>query len=341
MKRIISTLIVLTFVLMPSLGQENADRLSQLEQLEELPSKTTPPDTLVLEEEYATDMAADIQAPDTMDYDNEDFDNEDFDNNSTVRIGKNIIVEETDDSVIIRVGEKEIVINEDGNDTSVDFRNYRKERRSRQFQGHLGGIEFGYNNYLEDFWSTSLEPAHSYLDLHSAKSTCFNIYSPNVSLGFTRHFGLVSAFGINFNNYRFDNNNSVTTDDDGMLVPLYPGAGIEFEKSKLSTVYAVLPVILEAQIPVSGGSSINIGAGVIGAVKLGSHTKVQYYDSGKQKDKEKGDFSLNMLRYGVTARLGYEMIQAYGTCYLSQLFEKGKGPEVYPFEVGIALTIND
>lgn len=35
------------------------------------------------------------------------------------------------------------------------------------------------------------------------------LFLPPVSLGFTRHFGLVTALGINFNNYRFDGNNSI------------------------------------------------------------------------------------------------------------------------------------
>jgi hypothetical protein len=76
-------------------------------------------------------------------------------------------------------------------------------------------------------------------------------------------------------------------------------------------------------------------------VKLGSHTKVVYHDDGKQKDKNRDDFNLNVLKYGVTARAGYEMIQVYGTCWLSPMFEQGRGPELYPFEVGLALTIND
>jgi hypothetical protein len=35
------------------------------------------------------------------------------------------------------------------------------------------------------------------------------------------------------------------------------------------------------------------------------------------------------------------MFQAYGTYYLSKMFEDGKGPELFPFEVGIALTFNN
>ena len=88
-------------------------------------------------------------------------------------------------------------------------------------------------------------------------------------------------------------------------------------------------------------NTINLGAGVIGAVKLGSHTKIVYNTDGKEKEKRRDDFSLNVLRYGVTGRVGYESVQIYGTCYLSPMFENGKGPELYPFEIGIAFTMND
>lgn len=319
-------------MLYPSLGQENQDKISKLEQLEEQTAKSTTPDTVVLDEEYVTDRETNVQGPDTIVTEE--------DNNATsVKLGRRIVIQDTDDSVKIKVGEREMVINDEGDNTSVDFRNYRKERRSRQFQGHIGGMELGYNSFLNGDYGTSIDPAYSYLNLNTTKSTFFNIYSPNVSLGITRHFGLVSAIGFNFNNYRFEGNNTISTDADGNLIN--PVALYDFEKSKLSTIYAVLPVLIEAQIPVSKGSSVNIGAGVVGAIKLGSHTKVAYYDDGKQKDKVYDDFSLNLLRYGVTARLGYEMVQVFGTCYLSEMFEHGKGPVLHPFEVGIALTIND
>jgi hypothetical protein len=35
------------------------------------------------------------------------------------------------------------------------------------------------------------------------------------------------------------------------------------------------------------------------------------------------------------------MFHVYGTAYFSPMFEKGFGPELYPFEVGIALTFNN
>ena len=91
----------------------------------------------------------------------------------------------------------------------------------------------------------------------------------------------------------------------------------------------------------NSNNTLNIGAGVIGGVKLGSNTKIVHYTDGKEKDKNKDDFSINTFRWGATGRIGYEFFQVYGTCYFTQMFEQGKGPEFYPFEVGIAFTIND
>jgi len=51
-----------------------------------------------------------------------------------------------------------------------------------------------------------------------------------------------------------------------------------------------------------------------------------------------------MLRCGATARVGYGNFQLYGTYYKTPLFEAGKGPggyNLYPFEIGIALTFNN
>jgi hypothetical protein len=262
-----------------------------------------------------------------------------------IELGDEILsVKEMGDETRIRVGKKEfrVVENKDG---MVVFKSSDKESHKKyhhRFKGHLGGLEFGFNSLLTDYWSTSLKPEDNYFDLNTTKSGNFNFILPSVNIGFTRHFGIATAVGLNFNKYRFDGNNSIVKDENGVVGPYYPDEGITYSKSKLATTYAILPVILETQIPLSNSNrTINIGAGVIGAVKLGSHTKVVYYSGGKQKEKLKDDFSLNTLRWGATGRIGYEFFQVYGTCYFTSLFEKGKGPELFPFEVGVAFTIND
>lgn len=337
MKRRLLTIVVIAALVFPATAQEQEEKITRLENLEQQAVRVTPPDTLVMEEEEMIGYPDEVASEETEWVLPEETEWEISEENDTDI--------EADDDTVIRIGKKGVRIITDDDNTEIVFEDYednpKPRRRARSFEGHLGGIEIGYNNYSTGQWGRNPVPVDDFLDLNTSRSVNFNIIAPPVSLGFTRHFGLVTTLGINFNNYRFDGNNSITTVEGGDVIPLYPPAGINYEKSKLATVYGVLPVMLELQLPVTGSSTINLGAGVIGAVKLGSHTKVVYYDDGKQKEKANGDFSLNVLRYGVTARAGYEMVQVYGTCYLSQMFESGKGPELYPFEVGIALTIND
>jgi len=261
-----------------------------------------------------------------------------------VKVGDELFsVKEIGDETRIKIGKKEFRVVED-NDGLVVFKNSAKDshrEKIEKFQGHLGGFELAFNSLLTDFWSTTLKPGDNYFDLNTARSYTWNFSLPCLSFGFTRHFGIASTLGINFNKYRFDGNNSIAKDENGVIGPLYPDAGITYSKSKLVTTYATLPVILEAQIPFPNDRTINIGAGVIGAAKLGSHTKVVYSDGNKEREKRKDDFSLNTFRWGATGRVGYEFFQIYGTCYFTSMFEDGKGPELYPFEIGIAFTFNN
>lgn len=201
------------------------------------------------------------------------------------------------------------------------------------------GVEFGFNNYVTSDRSLVLPADIEYMTLHSSKSSNFNINFSQLSLGLTRHIGFVTGIGFNWNNYRFDGNNNIIKGTNGIVEKLDPLANLD--KSKLATVYLDLPFMLEIQIPVDN-NHINIAAGPIVAVKIGSHSKMVFQDG--QKVKANGDFSLNMLRYGATVRAGYGNFQIYGTYYMTPLFQTGKGPggnDLYPFEIGIAFTFND
>jgi len=267
----------------------------------------------------------------------------------SVEIGEEILsVRGSGDETRVTIGKKEYRVVEDDEGLTVykhDRNDEEKEfyrRKNDRFRGHLGGFEFGMNGFLTDYWSTSLNPSDNYFDLNTAKSNVCTFYFPNVNLGITRHFGFVSSLGFSINNYRFDHNNSITKDIDGVVGPYYPDPGIVYTKSKLISTYVTLPVLLELQIPVNGSHSktLNLSAGVIGAAKTGSKTKVIYNDGEKQKSKIKDDYSINTLRWGATARIGYENLQVFGTVYLTPMFEKGKGPEFKPYEIGVAFTFN-
>lgn len=276
--------------------------------------------------------------------------------NMNVVIGNDLLrVEDGKDNIRVKVGNRGINIPEFLESSKFEFEKYTSNefgrepeeenksawrRHRNKFRGHWSGIEFGFNNYVTADHCLALPEDIYYMSLNSGKSSNFNLNFPQLSLGFTKYIGIVTGLGLNWNNYRFDGNNNIIKGPNGIIEPFIPPAGLTLEKSKLTTLFLTLPVILEMQIPFVHGNHLYFSGGGIGALKLGSHTKMIYHED-HQKIKESGDFSLNMLRYGVTSRVGYGNLQLYGTYYMQPLFETGKGPELYPFEIGVALTFND
>jgi len=276
------------------------------------------------------------------------------DENTKVSVWKDkFSIEESDSSINFRVGNRGLNILESLEGSKFNFKRYdlnddwnredkdeNRARRRNRFKGHWSGVEFGFNNYLTSDHSSVMPADINYMTLHSSKSNNFNINFAQLSLGFARHFGIVTGLGIIWNNYRFDGNNNITTTPSvGVIEVLDPGSPLE--KSKFTTVYLTFPVMLELQIP-ADNHHLNIGAGIIGATKLGAHTKMKFENGDKVKSND--DLSLNQFRYGATARIGYENFQIYGTYYMTPLFRTGKGPggnDLYPFEIGLAFTFND
>ena len=276
-----------------------------------------------------------------------------------VVVGQDLLIVEDDKKAVkVRVGSRGLTILEslEGDEPKFQFKKFddyddetyrrddyedreeeRADRRSR-FRGHWAGVEFGFNNYTTSDYSLNLPENIGYMLLHSGKSHNFNINFSQLSLGLARHIGFVTGLGLNWNNYRFDGNNNIQKGETGIIEEFDPG--VLLKKSKFSTLYLHLPLMLEFQIPADHGH-INIAAGPIGAVKLTSNSKMVYEDGDKVKSDD--DFSLNMLRYGATARVGFENIHITGTYYLTPLFKTGKGPggiDLYPFEIGLAFTID-
>lgn len=275
------------------------------------------------------------------------------DNKSKVTIGSDLLsIEGNDSSLNLRVGNRGLSLLESLEGPKVNFKKYSKEEewtqddkkmvhglRKARFRGHWTGVELGFNNYVTTGKSMVMPTDIEYMTLNSSNSVNFNLNFSQLNIKLFRHLGIVTGLGLNFNNYKFDGDNNILKGTNNRIEILDPEAPLE--KSKLATIFLDLPILLELQIPVNN-NHLNFAAGPIGAVKLASHTKMVYQNGPKVK--AYGDFSLNMLRYGATARVGFGNFQLYGTYYKTPLFQTGKGPagyDLYPFEVGFALAFNN
>lgn len=261
-----------------------------------------------------------------------------------VKVGNKGLLQVTEqpDSTRIRVGNKEISIVENNDDTDIkvrDIRHYHgRDIYNPRFRGHWAGFEWGINNFLDSENTLSREGDAWFMDLNTSRSWAVNINFAQFSLGFgTSHAGILTGLGLEFCNYFFDNDNSVLEVNDVLIAdPLFGNVS----KSKLTTTYLRVPLILEIQFPNTIRSKrIFLSAGVVAGLKLGSHTKVVYKDEGgKNKDKNRDDFNINPFRYGLTARLGYGNISFFGDYYFTQMFVDEKGPELHPFTIGLSFN---
>jgi hypothetical protein len=212
-----------------------------------------------------------------------------------------------------------------------------KERKpvKKSFEGHYWGVDLGFNSYLTSSGELSLPAEYDYLSLNSGKSVevTVNALQQNVSLNRKGNIGFVTGLGLNYNNYRFENNIVLAKDDMGNLSYEFIDGNVD--KTKLTTLYLTAPLLFELQLSKQKKDEFYISAGGIVGYRLSSHTKVVTEEDGKKdKDKNQGSFTLNDFKYGVQARIGYRSINIYGSYYLSPLFDTNKGLELHPISIG-------
>ena len=270
---------------------------------------------------------------------------------TVVQIGKNnaVTVEENNDTTRIKLGSKGITVIEGENGTKINMNELEEENKEqgdkekdhdghKKFKPHWAGFQMGLNNFVNSDFSMSRSGEDAFMDLNTSRSWNYNINFLEYGLGLgTDKLGLVTGLGLELSNYHFDQENTITKNPNGEITGVFLPSTVSIIKSKLQTTYLTAPLLLEGQIP-AGKKRIHISAGVIGGLKLGSKTKVVYRENGdKQKDLTRDDFNISPLRYGLAFRIGYRGLNVYANYYLTPLFETSKGPELYPFAIGLTL----
>lgn len=236
------------------------------------------------------------------------------------------------DSTRVTIGNSDIVVHDDGN---VQIRKKRKHK----FDGHWAGLELGINGYVTKDQELSLPSNLDYMQLRYEKSAevSINFLEQNLNL-INNKLGLVTGVGIRSNNYRFEPNVQLLGDSTPLGHQFLTNKS-DYLKSKLVVNYVTIPLILEFQTnPYSRPSSFHMSAGAIMGFRLCSHTKIVENSNGKNKIKDNGSFHMQPFRWDLTARIGWGVVNLYANYSLNSLFLADKGPELYPFTVGVSLV---
>ncbi|MDR1338652.1 MAG: PorT family protein [Prevotellaceae bacterium] len=199
--------------------------------------------------------------------------------------------------------------------------------------------DIGYNRLDKSnmFTGAKHESAAGFPRLKNSTSTSFSVYTM-LGRRISGKFSIMSGLGVDFVNYRFSKD--VTMKEiDGVAIQV-PLASVfnnysYMKKSKLGGTYLSVPVLLQLKF-----HRFFVAAGGTGGLNIGSHTRVEFVDFFGNKHKYK-DYDIHpaTFRYGYSMRAGFRYLSLFANYYVSPLFPKNEGPQVYPFVMGISLRL--
>lgn len=238
------------------------------------------------------------------------------------------------DTTRIKVGHNKFFIVGD----DKDEKSHRDD--DSKFRTYWAGFGMGINGYLNSSNETTAPAGYDFLDLNYKKNinVSLNFWEKNFQL-WRNHINLVTGLGVDFANYRFDKNYVLQPDAD-FIGGTYDST-VVFKKNKLTTTYLNVPLLLQFDSKRFGRkskSTMHLSAGVVGSVRIASHTKQVYdIDGATFKPKTRDDFNLSPFRYSAMVRVGVGKIDLFASYALNEMFKKNEGPQLYPFTVGITL----
>ncbi len=148
---------------------------------------------------------------------------------------------------------------------------------------------------------------------------------------------------FSFNNYMLENNNK-WVDQNGFTSVVPETNGRQYQKTKLATSTLTVPLMLQFNFREKNTRTgrprggFTVGAGGFGGYRLGSWTKLKYFEEGNTyKDKNHGSYNLNDWQYGLQGVIGYRALTFFAKYNLNELFREGQGPKAQTLSFGIRI----
>lgn len=244
-----------------------------------------------------------------------------------------------DDTTKIKMGNMTIIFNDSDGDGEEDF-NFDDDTLDKESNINMVmDMTFGMNGWLNNSNSTVFSDDYSDMSLQLNRARSFGAHMMMEGLDFFKgHAFLAPGLGFTWNNYHFENKMmSLTTGNDTTVFAV--DSSIQFDKYKLRTTYAELPLTLGFRIGNLEKNHLTIQAGVVGGINISSVVKQRYYvNSVKYKEKIKDDFNVNPFKLDAIAKIKFkDNLGVFARYSLTTMFEKDKTQEVYPFAVGITI----
>jgi hypothetical protein len=146
-----------------------------------------------------------------------------------------------------------------------------------------------------------------------------------------------------FNNYMLEGNNK-WINQNGLTSVVPETNGRQYQKTKLATSTFTVPLMVQFKFREKDAhtghsrAGFTIGAGGFVGYRLGSWTKLKYFEEGNTyKDKNYGSYNLTDWQYGLQGVIGYRSLQFFAKYNLNELFREGQGPQAQTVSFGLRL----
>ncbi len=160
----------------------------------------------------------------------------------------------------------------------------------------------------------------------------------------SKNFYLEWGLGVSWYNFKFQNDKTLIVKDSLGLNFTEDTRDVSFIKSRLGVTYinaSFVPMLTFGGNRYSRkwrsyNNGFRIGAGPYIGYRIGSSTKLVYKEDGdRERDRNRDNFYLNNVRYGVRAQIGIKSADFFFAYDLNELFSSGKGPKLNAFSFGI------
>lgn len=211
---------------------------------------------------------------------------------------------------------------------STPFSKTRKN--AYHFEPHYPVFYFGFNKSASNAfrYSSSLPQINS-----KSWEWGINLCNSGVPITSDGHWGITSALGFARIVYKLDDNYGIEKID-GITVYKPASGDIEYDKSWLRYWTFRLPISLEWQTRFGSGKAF-VSTGIEAEWRTGIVSKAKY--NGK-KHTLSDELNTNPLGLNLLIQAGYRNFGFYSRFGLTPLFEKEKGPKLYPSSIGFGFS---
>jgi hypothetical protein len=266
---------------------------------------------------------------------------------------KDVSAEASSSSMIAKVVDGEESASKSGNkkdSTTINFRNKKyviinkdKDSDSKSSNNdddfhHWGGFGMGVNGWMGN-GGFNLPKSQKYMELNYGKSLNFqlNPFEKDFHI-YKNYVNLVVGLGFEWSQYEFSNKTKLNPDSSYTFGVIDSTNTFNYKKNRFKTTFVNVPVLLEFNTNKNPDKAFHIAVGAIGGFKLGSRTRqIVELNGNTIKNIKKDDYNINPFRVNAHASIGYHNFTIYADYALTSLFENGKGPELYPFTIGVKL----